>query len=302
MEPVIEVKDLSYSYPDGSIALDKVSLKIAAGEIVAILGPNGAGKSTLLLHLARILEGRGEIRIKGKDIKEKKRNELIKEIGIVFQNPDDQLFMPTVFDDVAFGPLNLGWPEDVVLEKVTIALQKVGLSGYEKRLCMNLSFGEKKRAALATVLSMDPEIIVMDEPTANLDPRSRRALVNVMKQLKSEGKTLVLSTHDVSAVPEVADRIYVLNRTTVAEGTPRQIFSDAGLLKQMNLEVPPISYLFEILNCFGYDCEDLPLSMDEAVEHLIDRMDSGGGHIHLHLHKHTHEDLKNVREKHEHHI
>jgi cobalt/nickel transport system ATP-binding protein len=302
MEPVIEVKDLSYSYPDGSIALDKVSLKIAAGEIVAILGPNGAGKSTLLLHLAKILEGRGEIRIKGKDIKEKKRNELIKEIGIVFQNPDDQLFMPTVFDDVAFGPLNLGWPEDVVLEKVTIALQKVGLSGYEKRLCINLSFGEKKRAALATVLSMDPEIIVMDEPTANLDPRSRRALVNVMKQLKSEGKTLILSTHDVSAVPEVADRIYVLNRTTVAEGTPRQIFSDAGLLKQMNLEVPAISYLFEILTCFGYDCEDLPLSMDEAVNHLIDQMESGGGHVHLHLHEHTHEDLKNLREKHEHHI
>jgi cobalt/nickel transport system ATP-binding protein len=167
---------------------------------------------------------------------------------------------------------------------------------------MNLSFGEKKRAALATVLSMDPEIIVMDEPTANLDPRSRRALVKVMKQLKGEGKTLILSTHDVSAVPEVADRIYVLNRTMVAEGTPRQIFSDAALLKQMNLEVPAISYLFEILNCFGYDCEDLPLSMDEAVNHLIDRMDSGGGHIHLHLHEHTHEDLKNLREKHEHHI
>jgi cobalt/nickel transport system ATP-binding protein len=302
MEQILEVKDLSYSYPDGSIALDKVSLKVAAGEIVAILGPNGAGKSTLLLHLAKILEGRGEIRIKGKDLREKKRNQLIKEIGIVFQNPDDQLFMPTVEDDVAFGPLNLGWPEEKVKEKVAAALQKVGLSGHGERLSMNLSFGEKKRAALATVLSMDPEIIVMDEPTANLDPRSRRALVKVMKQLKSEGKTLILSTHDVSAVPEVADRIYVLNRTMVAEGTPRQIFSDAALLKQMNLEVPAISYLFEILNCFGYDCEDLPLSMDEAVNHLIDRMDSGGGHIHLHLHEHTHEDLKNLREKHEHHI
>ncbi|MBN2013574.1 MAG: ATP-binding cassette domain-containing protein [Candidatus Altiarchaeota archaeon] len=301
MEEIISIKNLSYGYPGGTVALNDVSLDILRGESIALLGPNGAGKSTLLLHLNGVLSGKGSIEVFGRNIREKKRSELIKEIGVVFQHPDDQLFMPTIFDDVAFGPINMGLDRGEVERRVSSALEKVGLSGYENRYPHQLSLGEKKKAALATILSMDPEIIVLDEPTANLDPKSRRDLVGVMRDLKERGKTVIISTHDVSLVPGLADRVYVLDRKIIAEGTPKEIFLNTELLKKANLEIPPITYLFEVLSCFGYNCSSLPLSMDEAVKYLTDSIETEGGHIHLHLHEHTHEDLRRLKEKYGHH-
>lgn len=301
MGPIIEVKNLFYCYPNGDLALENVSMQVFGGEVVAILGPNGAGKSTLLLNLAKVLEGEGVIELSGESLKKKKRTELVREIGVVFQYPDDQLFMPTVFDDVSFGPLSMGLTESEVNSRVREALDAVGLNGFETRLSHSLSFGEKKKVALATVLSMKPNILLLDEPTSNLDLRSRREIIDVINKLKKEGRTIILSTHDVSVVSEVVDRIYILNKRIVAEGTPRQIFMDSRLLKETNLEVPAVTYLFELLCCFGYDCKNLPLSIEEATEHLTKTIETAGGHIHLHIHEHTHTQIKELKEKHSHH-
>jgi cobalt/nickel transport system ATP-binding protein len=218
----IRVHDLNYAYSDGTVALEHVSFEIARGESVALIGPNGAGKSTLLLHLNGILhskKSRGAVEILGEPIDPRKVHKMPKKIGIVFQDPDDMLFMPLLGDDVAFGPINLGVAKDEVKRRVKDSLERVGLAGYEERVSHHLSGGEKKRAAIATVLSMDPEIIAMDEPTANLDPKSRAELIEILKGLKSEGKTLIIITHDVNAIPELADRVIVLHKTIVADGT-----------------------------------------------------------------------------------
>jgi cobalt/nickel transport system ATP-binding protein len=204
MEPAICIRDLSYTYPDGTEALKEVSLEISRGESVALLGPNGAGKSTLTLHLNGILKGKeGSVEIFGDKIGEADLKKIRKRVGIVFQDPDDQLFMPTLFDDLAFGPMNLELPQDEVKERVEIALRKVGLSGFEDRMPHHLSFGQKKRAAFAAVLSMEPDILVLDEPTLNLDPRSRFEVIHVIEELHKEGKTIIIATHDVNAVPGI---------------------------------------------------------------------------------------------------
>jgi len=297
----IELKNLSYRYPDGTEALRDVNLNISEGESVAILGPNGAGKSTLLLHLNGILRGEGTVKISGNDISGKATRDLIGDVGLIFQDPDDQLFSTTVFDDVAFGPLNMGLSEEEVRKRVSSSLKKVGLEGFEERCPHNLSFGEKKKVSIATVLSMDSRILVFDEPVSNLDPRSRRGIITLMKNLRREGKTIVIATHDVNAVPEIADRIYVLNKEIIGEGTPREIFIDVELLKNSNLDIPLTTQLFEILSCFGYDMTDIPLSIEEAISHLTRTIETEGGHIHLHIHEHTHKNLKKVRDRHGHH-
>ena len=264
---------------------------------------NGAGKSTLMLHLNGVLRGEdGAVKILGQEISNGNLRKIREQVGIVFQDPDDQLFMPTVFDDVAFGPINLGLESDEVKKRVEIALKKVGLSGYEDRSPHRLSFGEKKRASFATVLSMDPEILVLDEPTSNLDPRNRSRLIRTISDLRYEGKTIITATHDLNAVPSIADMVYVLNRTIITGGTTREIFENVDLLRGMNLDVPEVVRLFEVLKCFGYDCENLPLSMEEAISHLTGTIESAGGHIHLHIHEHTHRELDETREKHNHHF
>lgn len=304
MREAITVKNLNYTYPDGTKALEDVSLEVNEGERIAIVGPNGAGKTTFLLHLNGILHGTdGEVEVFGKSVEKVNREDIIKDVGIVFQDPDDQLFMPTIFDDLAFGPINLGLPEEEVRERVEKALLTLGLSDYENRCPHHLSYGEKKKAALAAVMSMEPRILVLDEPTANLDPRSRAELIEIIKGLNErEGITLVTATHDVNAVPELADRVYVLNKRIIAEGTSQKIFSDVELLRETNLEVPEVFKLFEVLQCFGYNCEELPLSIDEAIEHLTRTVENEGGHIHLHIHKHTHDEVKKLKSKYEHHL
>lgn len=300
----IRVHDLNYRYPDGTVALEHVSFEIMGGESVALVGPNGAGKSTLLLHLNGILHSigsRGSIEILGEPIDPKKIHEMPKKIGIVFQDPDDMLFMPLLGDDVAFGPINLGIEREEVKRRVATSLERVGLAGYETRVSHHLSGGEKKRAAIATVLSMEPDIIAMDEPTANLDPKSRAELIDILKTLKSEGKTLLIITHDVNAIPELADRVIILHRTVVADGTAREVFSDTETLVAAGLEVPMIMQFFEVLKAFEYPCDVLPLSIESAVRNLTETAENGGGHIHLHIHEHTHSEVDSAFSRYHHH-
>jgi cobalt/nickel transport system ATP-binding protein len=197
---VLSVNDLHFSYPDGHAALNGVSLKLCDGDKVALVGPNGAGKSTLMLHLNGILGGKGEVEIAGKKLTRENLPAIRAMVGLVFQNPDDQLFSPTVFEDVAFGPLHMGLPEDEVRTRVEAALEAVRMSGYRDRLSHHLSVGEKKRIAIATVLSMNPSLLVLDEPSAGLDPRARRTLINLLRDLPI---TMLVSTHDMKLVQEL---------------------------------------------------------------------------------------------------
>ncbi len=300
----IRVHDLNYTYPDGTAALRNVSFVIEEGESVALVGPNGAGKSTLLLHLNGILhstESREAVEILSETVDPKKVHKMPKKIGIVFQNPDDMLFMPLLGDDVAFGPINLGVAKEEVKRRVKDSLDLVGLAGYEERVSHHLSGGEKKRAAIATVLSMEPEIIALDEPTANLDPKSRAELIDILRRLKGAGKTLIIITHDVNAIPELADRVIVLDKTVVADGTTREVFSDTETLLAAGLEVPTIMQFFEVLQAFGYPCDVLPLSVEGAARNLTQTMEEGAGHIHLHLHEHTHREVNSALGKYRHH-
>lgn len=302
MKEAIRVKGLTYSYPDGTPALENIDLTINEGEKIVIIGPNGAGKTTFFLHLNGTLKSQDDrILIKGKDINKMESSERIRNVGIVFQDPDDQLFMPTIFDDVAFGPMNMGLPEEEVKMRVTKALSKVGLEGFEERVPHNLSYGQKKRVALAAVLSMEPKILIFDEPTANLDPKSRADFIQVINNLNREGITTMIAMHDVNALPDLADRVYVLNKGIIAEGSPMEIFSDWDLLKENNLEAPDIFKFFKVLNCFGYNCEELPLSFDEAVEVLTKTIEKEDGHVHLHIHEHTHANVKDVMHSYNHH-
>ena len=236
---VIEVEQLSYTYAEGTPALREVTFSLAHGETVGLIGPNGAGKSTLLLHLNGLLQGKGEVRVGGLSTRNGPLREIRRRVGLVFQDPDDQLFMPSVRDDVAFGPLHLGLPEEEALARVDWALDQVGMQGVENRSPHHLSFGERKRVALATVLAMEPEVLVLDEPTANLDPRARRQLLNLLPTLP---QTKLLATHDLEAVVELCERVLLLDQGQIfADGPPAEILRDASLLAAHGLEVP-LSY------------------------------------------------------------
>jgi cobalt/nickel transport system ATP-binding protein len=206
----IIVKNLSYVYPDGTPALKDVCFEITKGENVALVGQNGAGKSTLLLHLNGVIENNnGRITIAGKQLDKKNVPDIRKKVGVVFQDPDDQLFMSTVFDDVAFGPINMGFSEETVKERVKKSLQKVGLSGFEERCPHHLSFGEKKRISVATVLSMTPAILLLDEPTSNLDPGGRRNIIETLKTLDS---TKIIASHDIESLLEICDKAILMDK------------------------------------------------------------------------------------------
>jgi cobalt/nickel transport system ATP-binding protein len=223
----VEVRNLHYRYPDGTIALRGVDLRVKKGERVYLIGPNGSGKSTLLLHLNGILKPqRGKVVILGIDANEE-NGELKKKVGLVFQNPDDQLFMPTVFEDVAFGPVNLKLGEAEVKKRVKMALEMVGLTGFENRSPHHLSYGEKKRIAIATVLAMDPEILVFDEPTLSLDPWIKRNFMELLKTL-GRNRTIVISGHDLDLM-KLCDRTYLMRdgRIIGEIKNRREIFQDS---------------------------------------------------------------------------
>jgi cobalt/nickel transport system ATP-binding protein len=236
-QKVIEIRDLSYVYPDGTRALQDINLDVFVGESLGIIGPNGAGKSTLLLHLNGILRGNSHIKILGLEVTDKNLPRVRSKVGLVFQDPDNQLFMPSVFDDVAFGPLNMGLARDKVEKSVNQALKEVDMLEAMKRLSHHLSFGEKKRISIATVLSMKPEILAMDEPSSNLDPRHRRELINFLKEFRA---TKVIATHDLDLVLEVCSRVILFDRgRLMAQGQAADILKDRPLLEAHSLELPP---------------------------------------------------------------
>ena len=237
MIKIIRVRNLEYVYPDGTKALKGIDLDIFKGESVGLIGPNGAGKSTLLLHLNGILKGRqGSVEVLGMKVEEKNLTKVRQKVAIVFQDPDDQLFMPTVFDDVAFGPINAGYSDEKVRGKVKEALEGIRMEGYEKRCSHHLSFGEKKRISLATVLSMQPEILILDEPTSNLDPRARRHLMELLKNLSL---TKIVAGHDLELILGICQRVILLDEgKIVANGDTRKVLSNKPLMESHGLEVP----------------------------------------------------------------
>ena len=234
--PAIRVKDLKYTFPDGTTALQGVTFTVEAGEKVAVTGPNGAGKSTLLTLLNGLLGADGSVEIFGVPVVPAHLPEIRRRVGLVFQDPDDQLFCPTIFDDIAFGPLNMGLDPAEVRGRVSRALDQVGLNGFEKRSAFHLSGGEKKRVSLATVLSMDVEILAMDEPSSNLDPRSRRSLI---QWLRDCGKTQIIATHDLDLAYELTHRTLILHGGKIAaDGPTEKILTDRALLEHHDLELP----------------------------------------------------------------
>lgn len=264
-EMAIEVEELSYTYSDGTRALDKVSFSLAEGESLALLGPNGAGKSTLLLHLNGLLRGQGKVRIGNKEISDESLRWVRSQVGMVFQDPDDQLFMPTLAEDVAFGPANMGLPQEEVDERVQWALQCVGLSALSAKVPHHLSFGQRKRAAFATVLSMRPQVLVLDEPTSNLDPRSRMEMVSLIREQQRKGTAIITATHDVNLVPLLADRILLLNKSIVAEGSVHQIMSRRDLMDDLDLEMPILADLFKTLQEESLYSGVIPFRKDDAI-------------------------------------
>jgi cobalt/nickel transport system ATP-binding protein len=227
---------VGYVYPDGQRALDEVTFSVEAGERVGLLGPNGAGKTTLLLHLNGVLRGSGEVLVGGLRVEEPNLREVRRRVGLVFQDPDDQLFMPTVAEDVAFGPANLGVAGSDLERAVVGALEAVGMSRFADRPPHHLSFGQRRRVAVATVLAMKPEILVLDEPTSNLDPASRRELADILRSLDI---TLLMSTHDLPYALELCPRAVVLNEGQVsASGATRDLLMNEELMMRNRLELP----------------------------------------------------------------
>lgn len=235
--PVLDVRGLAFAYPDGHQALFGVDLHVHRGERVALLGPNGAGKTTLVLHLNGILEaGAGSVSVSGLAVTRENLLEIRRRVGIVFQDPDDQLFMPTVRDDVAFGPANLGLRGDELDARVDVALAAVGMQDLAGRAPHHLSFGQRRRVAIATVLAMEPEILVLDEPSSNLDPASRRELVELVDSLDV---TVLMVTHDLPFALQLCERAVVLSDGVVAaDGGTKDLLGDADLLRTHRLEMP----------------------------------------------------------------
>jgi cobalt/nickel transport system ATP-binding protein len=235
--PVLDVRGVAYAYPGGHQALFGVDLHVHPGERVALLGPNGAGKTTLVLHLNGILTpGAGSVTVSGLAVTGANLLEVRRRVGIVFQDPDDQLFMPTVRDDVAFGPANLGLRGAELDDRVVEALSAVGVADLAERAPHHLSFGQRRRVAIATVLAMRPEILVLDEPSSNLDPASRRELAALLRSLDV---TVLMVTHDLPYAVELCERSIVLSEgTVVADGATREVLADATFMARHRLELP----------------------------------------------------------------
>ncbi|MBE6511425.1 MAG: ATP-binding cassette domain-containing protein [Methanobrevibacter millerae] len=269
----LSTKNLSYTYPDGTHALKNINMEIYKGQKVAIMGPNGAGKSTLFSHFNGLTEPTsGHIEIDGKAIKYDRETllEVRQKVGIVFQDPNDQLFAPTVKEDVAFGPMNLGLEYEEVERRVDEALTMVGMEQYKDKTPHHLSGGQQKRVAIAGIIAMRPEIMILDEPTAGLDPEGVEKVLNILDNLNNEGMSIVISSHDIEMVNEFAEKIFVLNEGEILEsGDKHEIFSNKELLKKAHLKAPITTEILYNLKERGYNVDTTKISIDEVIEEII---------------------------------
>ena len=269
----LETKNLSFTYHDGTQALRNVNLQIKRGEKIAIMGPNGAGKSTLFSHFNGLTEPTsGHVELDGEKIVYE-REELLKlrqKVGIVFQDPNDQLFAPTVKEDVAFGPMNLGLEYEEVEKRIAESLEMVGMTGFEDKTPHHLSGGQQKRVAIAGIVAMRPEIMILDEPTAGLDPEGVDKVLSILNELNKDGMSIVISSHDIEMVNEFADKIFVLyDGEIIASGDKHQIFSNKELLKKAHLKAPVSTEILYKLKENGLDVDTEKLSVDETVEEIL---------------------------------
>lgn len=264
---MLEVRSLSYTYKDGTHALQNLSFAINKGRKVAILGPNGAGKSTVLLHLNGILIAQsGEVLYNGEQISKKNERWVRSQVGIVFQDPDDQVFSSTVFEDVAFGPTNMGLIPEEVARRTSAALLAVGMDEYKQKAPHHLSFGQKKRVAIAGVLAMQPEVIILDEPVTFLDPQGKDTVFLILETLNNQGKTIIIATHDVDVAAEWADDIIIIkDGSTLVEGTT-VLLTNQDIVKEAHLRLPIIARLFNMLG--GVHKDNCPKTIEEAVSRL----------------------------------
>ena len=255
MTNIIEIRDLSFSYGDGTLALKDINISLEEGSKVALVGPNGAGKSTLMLMINGILRpSSGEVLFAGQPLQYDAASlrAVRRAVGMVFQNSDDQLFAPTVYQDIAFGPTNLGYPSEKVKRYVGFALQYVGLSGYERRPPHHLSGGEKKRVAIAGILAMEPQVMILDEPTSNLDPASSEEIMEMLDELNQGGKTLIISTHDVDLAYRWADEIILMkDGGMVRRGSGPDVFMDCDLVRDARLKPPLVVDIYQELASRG---------------------------------------------------
>lgn len=252
MSYAIETQDLYYTYGDGTVALDHISLRAGAGKITGILGANGAGKSTLFLNLNGVLTPKeGTVMVKGKPAVYDRKGirEIRRQVGIVFQDPDDQLFSADVYRDISFGGMNLGLPEEEVRRRVEAAMERTGVSALRDKPTHALSFGQKKRVAIAGVLVMEPDVMILDEPTAGLDPQGVSDIMHLLAELRdSLGMTILIATHDMDIVPLYCDYAYLLSGgRVILEGAPEELFSQPEELRKNHLRLPRIAHLMEIL-------------------------------------------------------
>ncbi len=264
---VYELRNVSYRYPTGEWALKGINMEVRRGETLAIVGPNGAGKTTLLkLMDALVMPTEGEILFEGKPITENTvaDHEFRRRVGFLFQSPDVMLFSATVLEDVAFGPVHI-WGKEEGLKRAREELRKLGIEGLAGRHPYSLSGGEKKKASIACVTGMEPEVLLLDEPTRDLDLRNRNFVLEMIRGWKAEKKTVVVVTHDLRLI-RLADRVYVVNGRVLFEGTPRELFSRPELIEKANLDVPEMVRLFHMLGL-----EEIPLSVEEAAEILKKR-------------------------------
>lgn len=269
----LSTENLSFTYPDGTQALKNINIEIEKGEKVAIIGPNGAGKSTLFSHFNGLTEPTsGCVKIEDKPISFEK-DELLKvrqKVGIVFQDPNDQLFAPTVKEDIAFGPMNLGLSYDEVEKRVEDALKMVGMENYEDNTPHHLSGGQQKRIAIAGIIAMKPELMILDEPTAGLDPDGVEKVLNIMNQLNEEGMTLIISSHDIDMISKYADKIFVLyNGEIIESGNKNKIFSDMELLKKAHLRTPITTEILYNLKESGLNVNTEKISVKDTCAEII---------------------------------
>lgn len=269
----LSTENLSFTYPDGTQALKNINIEIEKGEKVAIIGPNGAGKSTLFSHFNGLTEPTsGCVKIEGKPISFEK-DELLKvrqKVGIVFQDPNDQLFAPTVKEDIAFGPMNLGLSYDEVEKRVEDALKMVGMENYEDKTPHHLSGGQQKRIAIAGIIAMKPELMILDEPTAGLDPDGVEKVLNILNQLNEEGMTLIISSHDIDMISKYADKIFVLYNSEIIEsGNKNKIFSDMELLKKAHLRTPITTEILYNLKESGLNVNTEKISVKDTCAEII---------------------------------